>query len=72
MVLRLAERLGISREHIYCVGDESNDVTMLTVARRGFAPANCVSLVRDCGATIVADARESALADVVRRLAEKF
>ena len=72
MVRRLAARLGISPEHVYCVGDEANDIPMLTAAAEGFAPANCVSLVRDCGATIVADARESALADVVRRLAEKY
>ena len=72
MVRRLAARLGISPEHVYCVGDEANDIPMLTAAAEGFAPANSVSLVRDCGATIVADARESALADVVRRLAEKY
>ena len=28
MVLRLAEKLGISREHVYCVGDEANDLSM--------------------------------------------
>ena len=72
MVRRLAARLGIPMKHVYCVGDEANDIPMLTAAAEGFAPANCVSLVRDCGATIVADARESALADVVRRLAEKY
>ena len=72
MVRRLAARLGIPMKHVYCVGDEANDIPMLTAAAEGFAPANCVSLVRDCGATIVADARESALADVVRHLAEKY
>ena len=72
MVRRLAARLGISMEHVYCVGDEANDIPMLTTAAEGFAPANCAPLVRDCGATIVADARESALADVIRRLGEKY
>ena len=72
MVRRLAARLGLPMKHVYCVGDEANDIPMLTAAAEGFAPANCVSLVRDCGATIVADARESALADVVRHLAEKY
>ena len=72
MVRRLAARLGITMKHVYCVGDEANDIPMLTAAAEGFAPANCVSLVRDCGATIVSDARESALADVVRHLAEKY
>lgn len=72
MVRRLAARLGISMEHVYCVGDEANDISMLTAAAEGFAPANCVEAVRASGATIVADARESALADVIRRLGERY
>lgn len=72
MLRRLADHLGIAMEHVYCAGDEANDISMLTAAAEGFAPANCVQAVRDCGATIVADARESALADIVRRLAEKY
>lgn len=72
MVRRLAGRLGISMEHVYCVGDEANDVSMLTAAREGFAPANCVPLVRSCGATIVRDAREGALADVVEILDRRY
>ena len=65
MIRRLARRLGISMDHVYYVGDEANDIPMLTAAARGFAPANCVETVRSCGATLVADAREGALADVV-------
>ena len=72
MVMRLAERLGIAPEHVYCVGDEANDIPMLTAAAQGFAPANCVDAVRQCGATIVADAREDALADVVEILKKKY
>ena len=72
MVRRLAARLGISMEHVYCVGDEANDIPMLTAAAEGFAPANCAPLVRDSGATIVADARESALADVLAILDERY
>ena len=72
MVRRLAERLGISMEHVYCAGDEANDISMLTVAAQGFAPANCVQAVRDCGAVIVADAREDALEEIVHRLAERY
>ena len=72
MVLRLAKRLGISREHIYCVGDEANDLAMLRIAAEGFAPANCIDAVRRCGATVVADARDSALAEVVSILDRKY
>jgi len=53
-------------------GDEANDIPMLTAAAEGFAPANCVPAVRESGATIVADAREGALADVVARLEAKY
>lgn len=72
MVLRLAERLGISRQHLYCVGDEANDIPMLTMAAQGFAPANCAKSVRQCGATLVSDAEHSALADVVAILDRKY
>ena len=65
MVRRLAERLGIDMEHVYCGGDEANDISMLTVAARGFAPANCVEAVRNCGATIVSHARDHAIAEVI-------
>jgi len=72
MVRRLAERLRIAPEHLYCVGDEANDLPMLRAAAEGFAPANCIEAVRASGATIVADAREDALADVIHRLEERY
>ena len=72
MVRTLAKKLGISMEHVYCVGDQGNDLSMLAVAATGFAPANCSEAVRASGATIVADAREGALADVIRILDERY
>lgn len=73
MVRHLADRLGISMEHVYCVGDEANDLPMLSIAAQGFAPANCAQAVREAGiATIVADVRESALAEVVAILDKKY
>ena len=69
---RRAERLGISRQHVYCAGDEANDLSMLTWAAEGFAPANCVPAVRACGATIVADADHDTLADIVSRLDKMY
>lgn len=38
MIRRLAARLHISMEHVYCVGDEANDLSMLKAAAEGFAP----------------------------------
>ena len=72
MVRRLAGRLGISMEHVYCAGDEANDISMLTASREGFAPANCIPAVRECGATVVCDAREGALADVIAILDRRY
>ena len=72
MVRRLANRLGISMEHVYCVGDESNDISMLTAAAEGFAPANCNAAVRECGATIVSHCNEDAIADVIEILDKKY
>ena len=72
MVRRLAKRLGISMEHVYCVGDESNDISMLAAAAEGFAPANCNEAVRENGATIVAHCNEDALAEVVAILDKQY
>ena len=72
MVRRLAEYLGIGLDHVYCVGDEANDLPMLTLAAEGFAPANCIPAVRESGATIVSHARDGALADVVEILEQKY
>ena len=72
MVRRLAARLGIPMERVYCAGDEANDISMLTAAAEGFAPCNCSEAVRACGATIVGHAREGAVADIVERLGERY
>lgn len=72
MVCRLAERLGISMEHVYCVGDEANDLSMLSAAAEGFAPANCNAVVRESGATIVAHCAKDAMAEVIAILDQRY
>lgn len=72
MLRRLADMLGISPEHTYAAGDEANDVSMLITAAEGFAPANCSDAVRGCGATIVSDARERAMADIIEILDSRY
>ena len=72
MIRRLAARLGISMEHVYCAGDEANDLSMLQAAAEGFAPANASAAVRESGVTVVCDAREGAIADVVAILDRKY
>lgn len=72
MVRRLARRLGISMEHVYCVGNGDDDVSMLAAAKQGFAPANCDQAAKDCGATLVCCAGRGVLADVVGILDKKY
>lgn len=65
MVARLARMLGIRPEHVYCVGDNQNDLPMLEVSAIPFAPANCAQEVRDWGATILSSCDESCVAELV-------
>ena len=64
MVLRLAERLGIAREDVCCMGDEANDLSMLRAAGHAFAPANASAAVKAVS-TVVSHAEGHAVADVV-------
>lgn len=72
MVQRLARHLGISMEHVYCAGDEANDLSMLSVAAEGFAPANCISAVRESGATIVSHCEQDAIAEIIEILNKRY
>ena len=72
MVARLAERLGIRRESVYCAGDEANDLSMLTWAAEGFAPENCIPAVRRSGATIVPSCDHDAVAAIVEILDKRY
>lgn len=65
MVLKLAELLEIRREHIYCVGDNQNDLPMLAVSAIPFAPANCAQAVKDWGAVILKACDEDCIAQIV-------
>lgn len=67
-VLRVAESLGIGREHIYCIGDNQNDIPMLAISARPFAPANCAPAVKEWGAHVVSLCEEGAVADVIEWL----
>jgi len=72
MLRRLAAHLGISMDHVYCAGDEANDISMLTAAAQGFAPANCIEGVKNCGATLVSHAKDDAMADIIAILDKKY
>lgn len=72
MVLRLAGLLGIRREHIYCVGDNQNDLPMLEVSAIPFAPSNCAPEVKAWGARLLPSCEEGAVAALVDFLDELY
>ena len=65
MVAFLARRLGIDPKHIYCVGDNQNDIPMLELSAIPFAPANCAQEVKDWGARILGTCEEGCVAQIV-------
>lgn len=71
-VLDLAERLGVDQEHIYCVGDNQNDLTMLQAARQGFCPANATAEVLAAGMCPVGPGGDGCLRDVVDLLTKRY
>lgn len=68
MVRRLAERLGISMEHVYCAGNGEDDISMLKVAKQGFIPYNCSQAVQDCGAKEIGFAGEGFTKKIIEEL----
>lgn len=72
MVLELARRLGIDREHIYCAGDNQNDLSMLQIAQVGYAPANCSKEVRAWGPTLLPPCDEGAIAALIQDLDKRY
>lgn len=67
-VLRAAELFGITKEHVYTVGDNFNDLPMLEVAELAFVPSNATADARSLADVVVGSNDEHALRDVVRYL----
>lgn len=72
MVAEMARRLGIAPQHVYCVGDNQNDIPMLNFASLGFAPSNCAKPVLDCGAEILCHCNEGVIGDIVDILDKRY
>lgn len=72
-VLRAAEKLGISPEHVYCAGDNDNDVPMLTAAALGFAPEGSVVAAKNLpNVQTVRDADHGCIESVIEFLRERY
>ena len=64
MVRYLAALLDIRPEHVYCIGDNQNDIPMLEVSAIPFAPANCAKEVRAWGPRLVRSCEENGVAEM--------
>ena len=72
MVQYLARRLGIDAQHIYCVGDNQNDIPMLAVSAIPFAPANCAPEVKEWGARVLCHCNDGLMAEIVALLDRRY
>lgn len=68
MVAEVARRLGVAPEHVYCAGDNQNDIPMLEISAIPFAPADCNRHVKAWGARLLCDSDAGAIADAVEIL----
>ncbi|MEA4934189.1 MAG: HAD-IIB family hydrolase [Lawsonibacter sp.] len=72
MVAKMAKRLGIRPEHVYCVGDNQNDIPMLEQSAIPFAPANCAQEVKDWGARVLCHCDDGVIGDIVEILLKLY
>ena len=68
MVDYLVKYLGMDPKKVYCVGDNQNDLPMLSRSAIPFAPANCAPEVKEWGARVLCSCEEGCLAQVVEEL----
>lgn len=68
LVRKLSELCGIGMDHVYCIGDQENDLSMLRAAKEGFCPADAADVVLRSGATVLCTCQEGAVGQVVDRL----
>lgn len=72
MTVKLANMLGIAPEHIWCVGDNQNDIPMLALSQIPFAPANCADEVKGWGAKLLCPCGQGTVAQVVDELCRHY
>lgn len=67
-LLKLAEKYGIDKNHVYAVGDGANDVTMLNAAAVGFVPENGDEYAKKAADVFVKSNNEGAVADAIYKI----
>ncbi|MDD3411738.1 MAG: HAD-IIB family hydrolase, partial [Eubacteriales bacterium] len=68
-VSELAQRLGIKREQVMCLGDYDNDLSMIEYAGVGVAMENGSDRVKRAAAWIAPSNQECGVAQAIRRFA---
>jgi len=71
-MLRLADMLGIEHKNVYAAGDNQNDLSMLRLASKGFAPADCDNALKEWGAALVSPSDQHPMRDIVAALDELY
>jgi Cof subfamily protein (haloacid dehalogenase superfamily) len=66
--LRLAEMLGVATENIYTVGDQENDIDLLSAASVSFAPENAVPEVKKYVDVILPDNDHNTIAAMISHI----
>jgi Cof subfamily protein (haloacid dehalogenase superfamily) len=64
----LAEKLGITREEVICIGDGENDLSMIEYAGCGVAMANAVSVVKEVAQFQTLSNNENGVAYAIEKL----
>lgn len=67
-LLKLAEVLGVNKNHIYSIGDGANDISMLKAATVGFVPENGCAEAKENGNVIVKSNNDGAVADAIFKI----
>lgn len=71
-VQNLAKELGISPEHIYCMGDNENDLPMLSVSQIPLAPSSSAQVVLDAKPHLLCSCQEGVLASALALLHTRY
>lgn len=64
---KLADHLGIRPEHIACVGDAENDLSMFQVAGMSFAVANALPRIQKAADHVVASNNKNGVAEAITK-----
>lgn len=72
MVDKMVSRLGLDPHHVYCVGDNQNDIPMLQRSAIPFAPSNCAQEVKDWGAQVLCHCDDGVIGDIMEILDRRY